>query len=285
MKTVDGYRLTRAGLDDTSPEAHRVLADAFRRMTVGRKWQLVSNLYEQARSFFAIGQRSRNAAITPEEIHERWLRTNLPDFLRSRVMPGQTSPGPEELGTLRTVVAVLDRFGLDYALGGSIASSLLGKPRFTHDADLTVVPFPGREAEFAASFPPDYYVSVSAVEEAVRRRSSFNVINTMTSFKVDFFVRKNRPFELSLMERRRATPLFDVEGESIQVVSPEDCILLKLEWYRKANEVLDNQWEDVQGVLRVQGPDIDLAYLRHWANELNVADLLEEALGDADLLN
>ena len=68
-----------------------------------------------------------------------------------------------------------------------------GNPGQPHDADLTVEPFPGKEAAFCASFDEAYYVSLPAVEEAIRRRSSFNLIHTPTTFKVDIFVRKDDP--------------------------------------------------------------------------------------------
>lgn len=69
----------------------------------------------------------------------------------------------------------------------------------------------------------------------------------------------------------------------ISIVSAEDVILNKLEWYRMGGEVSDRQWGDVLGVLKVQGTNIDLPYLRRWAAALNVADLLEQALDDAGL--
>lgn len=44
------------------------------------------------------------------------------------------------------------------------------------------------------------------------------------------------------------------------------------------NQVSDQQWRDVQALLRVQGPTLDVAYMRRWANDLALGDLLEWAL-------
>lgn len=66
-------------------------------------------------------------------------------------------------------------------------------------------------------------------------------------------------------------------------LSPEDIVLQKLEWYRKTAETSDRQWRDVLGVLKVQGSDLDLAYLRHWTPLLGVEDLLERAHREAGL--
>ena len=43
------------------------------------------------------------------------------------------------------------------------------------------------------------------------------------------------------------------------------------------------QLDDIQQVIRVQANSLDLEYLRQWAAELDVADLLNNALADAGL--
>ena len=47
----------------------------------------------------------------------------------------------------------------------------------------------------------------------------------------------------------------------VPVSSPEDTVLTKLEWYRKGAETSQRQWEDVSGLVRVQGTRLDRAYL------------------------
>jgi len=66
------------------------------------------------------------------------------------------------------------------------------------------------------------------------------------------------------------------------VTSAEDIILRKMLWYREGNEVSDRQWSDILGVLKAQGERLDQDYLRYWAGELGVDDLLHRALADAD---
>ena len=93
--------------------------------------------------------------------------------------------------------------------------------------------------------------------------------------RIDLYVPERSPFNESRMLRRiRMT----IAGTSVPVSSPEDTILKKLEWYRKGNEVSHRQWEDVTAMIRVQGPRLDLEYLRKWAPALAVTDLLERAL-------
>lgn len=179
----------------------------------------------------------------------------------------------ENVAVVQEVASALDRLAIPYAVGGSWASSLLGKPRLTHDVDMTVEPFPGKETAFCSSFSDDYYVSLPMIQDALRRRSSFNIIHWPTSFKVDLFVRKDRPFDASVLARRRVHPLS--EGRSLTLVSPEDVILLKLEWYRLGGGTSERQLEDVRGVLQMQAGKLDQAYLDHWAADLGVSDLLQ----------
>ena len=60
-----------------------------------------------------------------------------------------------------------------------------------------------------------------------------------------------------------------------------DVILLKLEWYRLGGEASETQWNDVLGVLAVQAPNLDNAYLDRWAEHLGVRDLLDRARQDS----
>ncbi len=241
-------------LTDTSPEAEQVLREVLRRMPLERKWRQLGAIFQTARVLRVLGQQ----ACPPD---------------RERTEPTMLNP-TENLTVVREVIAVLDRLGILYALGGSWASSLLGKMRFTNAADLAVEPFPGRETEFCSSFGEDYYVSLPAMQQAIRQRSSFNIIHTPSGFKVDLFVRRDRPFEQSLMARRRPFVLADEGGQTIQCLSPEDLILIKLEWYRLGGESMQQQWLDVRGVMEVQGSGLDQAYLDHWSAVLGVADLL-----------
>jgi hypothetical protein len=155
-----------------------------------------------------------------------------------------------------------------------MASSVHGVSRFTHDADITVSPFPGREGEFLAAFGPDYYLSLSAIQDALRQRTSFNIIDTTTGFKVDVFVQSDQPFEQSAMNRRQAMTFPDVPSQPVVIYSPEDVVLFKLRWYRLGGETSVQQWQDILGVLRVQSGRLDDAYLDHWAANLRVDDLL-----------
>jgi hypothetical protein len=268
-------------LSDTSPEAEAVLLAVYRRMTPAQKWLQLGQMYADARALHAAGVRLRNPSATPRQIHEAWFEINLSFMDRQALRPPAPRGPMQNLQDVREVARALTALGISYALGGSMASSLHGIDRYTRDADLTAEPFPGKEAQLAAAFGPDWYVSLPAIQEAVRRRSSFNLINTATGFKVDVFVRKDQPFEQSAMARRTPLTLPDASGEPLVVHSAEDVVLFKLRRYRLGNQVADQQWKDVLGVLRVQAGKLDDRYLDHWAADLGVTDLLQRARAEA----
>jgi hypothetical protein len=268
-------------LSDTSPEAAAVLTAVYRRMPPGQKWLRLGQTYQEARALHAAGVRLRDPSATDWQIHRSWLEVNL-GFRDRAAVRAPTPVGPmQNLHDLREVVRALVGLGIPYALGGSMASSIHGVDRYTRDADLTVEPFPGREADLAGAFGPDWYVSLPAVRQAVRQRSSFNLINTSTGFKVDVFVRQEVAFEQSAMARRVALALPDQPDQPIVVHTAEDVILFKLRWYRLGDESSGQQWGDVLGVLEVQAGKLDDAYLDQWAADLGVADLLRRARQEA----
>jgi hypothetical protein len=188
---------------------------------------------------------------------------------------------PQEIMVLADFVSILEQLGIAYIVGGSLASSVYGAVRFTQDADLTVEPFENNAQKLLELLKPGYYVSKDAVSNALRQRSSFNVIHFETAFKIDIFVRKDTAFEKQLLSRRKLLKLSDSLEKTFSIVSPEDIVLLKMLWYRDSNCTSERQWADVIGVLKVQAGKLDLQYLKKWAGVLGVSELLEKALSEA----
>lgn len=276
------WELLMPSPNDTSPEADQVLTGIYRTMSPARKWQRLGAMYRRARSLHVTAVHLDRPGATDEDIRRDWLTRVHPEIELPRMFQGLSMATQDEaLQVVAEVAGVFTRLGVVYALGGSLASSLRGVPRFTEDADVTAEPFPGKEADFVAAFGPDYYLSEPAVRQAVQQRSSFNLIHTPSGFKVDVFVRKDRPFEQSLLSRRQALVTATSPPQQLDVVTAEDIILLKLEWYRLGQETSDRQWSDILGVLKVQAGQLDDGYLDSWAAQLGVADLLARARAEA----
>lgn len=183
---------------------------------------------------------------------------------------------------LRPVLRELKRLGVRHYVGGSIASSMHGSARSTLDVDLGAELDEQSALALIAALQSDYYASQSAVLDAVRRRTCFNLIHLATSFKVDIFVNRGRDFDRRVQERAAVEPLGETETLSAPIATAEDIILIKLEWYRLGNEISQRQWSDVTAVAKLQGGRLDRDYLRRWSRELGLTDLLDRLLCEVD---
>lgn len=183
----------------------------------------------------------------------------------------------------REITALLDTLGIDYVIGGSVASSLVGEPRATVDLDIAVTLATDQVAPLLEALAGAYYFSERAVHDAVERRSSFNVIHLETMQKVDLFVLGDGLLDRLQMARRQEVFLDEAGTRRLWVGSPADQVLRKLWWFRLGNEVSERQWRDVLAILRVQGAGLDLADLRSTAQAEDLTDLLERALAEAGL--
>lgn len=181
------------------------------------------------------------------------------------------------------VVDVLEHLQVPYHIGGSLAGAVYGMPRGSADVDLVAELRPEHVDPFVAQLQDDYYVARDSVFEAIRRRTSFNLIHTSTMMKVDVFCPEAVSFAVQEQARaRRETLEVEANARVFLVKAPEDLILRKLHWYRAGGESSERQWSDVVGLLKVQSAQLDRDYLAIWAGELEVRDLLDRACTEAD---
>lgn len=167
---------------------------------------------------------------------------------------------------IRRIVELLDAARIPYMLTGSFASSLHGAPRATQDIDLVIALDSASLEALLKNFPDDqYYVSREAAFDAYQRRSLFNVIDFATGWKIDFIVKKSRDFSQLEFDRRAPAQVF---GTTVFVASAEDVLLSKLEWAKLAHS--ERQIEDAAGIIRIQGQDLDTAYIEHWVTRLDL---------------
>ena len=182
--------------------------------------------------------------------------------------------GPLEL--VGQVAEMLDELGIAYALGGSLASSLVGEPRSTVDVDIAIKLENQSGAALLERATAEFYVPIEAARAAIDAHSSFNLVDTAHGLKVDLFVLGEGLLDRMQIERRMNVTIPGL-ADRIWVTSPEDQVLRKLDWYRSTGNESERQWRDVVGILRIHGEAMNRVYLDETARELNLGALLDDA--------
>lgn len=182
------------------------------------------------------------------------------------------------LEVLSRVAQILEEHGVAYVVVGSFASSMRGLYRATADIDIVADLDVAQIRPVVEALQAAFYVDEQAASRAVARRGSFNAIHFDAVFKVDIFIPKSDAFSRQQLVRRRPEKIAPDLPQEIYVATAEDTILAKLSWYRSGGEISQAQWSDVLGIVGTQGAELDVEYLREWADQIGVRELLEKAL-------
>jgi hypothetical protein len=182
---------------------------------------------------------------------------------------------------LKKVITVLDRHGIEYMVTGSMASSLHGEPRATHNIDLIVAIRESDVKLLSKAFcAPDYYLEEESMKDAIRTKSMFNLIEAQEGDKIDFWILTIEPFDRSRFSRKRPEEIF---GMKVNISSPEDIILAKLQWAKKSGGS-EKQFIDALRVFEIQYKNLDIAYLDRWAKNLGIMPLWERLKKEAEIV-
>lgn len=172
---------------------------------------------------------------------------------------------------LKIVKKRLGKANVPYMISGGIAVSFWGFPRTTHDIDIVIEAETKDKNKIIKLFEKDFYISEEAVEEAIKNRFTFNIIDNKSGLKIDFWLLKNDSFGKSEFERRLNKRMF---GEDIFIISPEDLILCKLLGYKETQS--HRRLEDAKSILMTS--KVDLRYIKKWAGKQGTDKILEKIL-------
>jgi hypothetical protein len=160
------------------------------------------------------------------------------------------------------ITDVLNESKIPYMLG-SVAMSIYIVPRATRDFDFIIHLEPKNIDRFIQHFQDGYYCDKDAIQDAVKRRSMFNIIDHASGFKADFVVLKDEAFRQEEFNRRKKVDFFD---KAIYVVSPEDLLISKLIWIQDFQS--SQQMEDIKNLAVIE--NMDWPYIKKWINKLNL---------------
>lgn len=185
----------------------------------------------------------------------------------------------DSIRVILQVTDLLERLHVAYAVEGVLGSTDYGIARSSLDAAIIADMRPEHIESFMSALSVDFYVDHHMIEAAIERRGSFTLVHYASKFNVDVFIPKLRPFDQMQLKRRKASVVSTNPDHQISVTSPEDALLSKLERYRAGGDNSEHAWKEALGVRKAV--ELDMDYLRHWAKELKMEDLLERALTEA----
>ena len=180
--------------------------------------------------------------------------------------------------TVSSVALQLNSAGIDFIVGGSLASSAWGLERATHDADLAAQINSTQLDELVAAFQWPLVFQSESLRQAIESPEGFTcgqILNGETLDKVDLFLLPHDEYSASQLSRKRLIEV--IPGLTLPFASPEDTVITKLRWFELGNRVSDKQWNDIVGVLEMQLGELDESYLDHWTTHFGLKDLLDSA--------
>jgi hypothetical protein len=266
---------------DTAQIVEDELIARLRGVPPQRKLAMVAQLNAAVREMMMAGLRRQHPDESPEQLRQRMARALLGPELSPHVhqLPkGIQTMLSEPVEVMLAVADTFEGMKITYVIGGSMASAFYGVSRSTLDVDFVADVRPEHITVLAEALRPDFYLDEGMIRAAIEQRGSFNLIHLPTMFKVDVFIPGERNFDKLQLGRRIPASLTPEPVRQAYLLTPEDVVLAKLDWYRLGGEVSDRQWGDILGVLAVQAGRLDVAYMQDQAQELGIQTLLEKAL-------
>ncbi len=269
---------------DTTQAVEDQLIAGLRQMSPPDKLRMVGQMNTAVIEMMAAGLRRQYPHESPAQLQRRitlalYAPFGAPDTPPKQAQGATMSSEPVEV--MVTVARIFEELGIAYAVGGSMASAYYGVGRATFNVDFIADVHDENVSPLVAAFRSHFYVDESMIRGAIAQSGSFNLIHNATMFKVDVFIAGAREFDKQQLDRAAPTLVATDPPHQAYLLSAEDVVLAKLNWYRLSGRLSDRQWQDVLGVLVAQAGQLDINYMQQAATTLGVDDLLITASADS----
>ena len=145
-----------------------------------------------------------------------------------------------------------EHIGLEFCVIGGVALQRWGEPRYTADADLSVLVEPGQEPRVAQDLLARLPARIeNAADFAARTRVV--LLRSEQDVGIDI-VLAGLPFEARVIER--SSPWSLGKSSTLRTCSAEDLLVMKVFAAR------DKDWADVTSILERQGQKLELDLIR-----------------------
>jgi hypothetical protein len=176
----------------------------------------------------------------------------------------------QELNLFLIFIKPLAELKLDYMITGSVAATLYGEPRLTHDVDVLLEITTADVKKFSQAFSSDEFYCPP--EEVIRtelnreRRGHFNLIHHETGFKADIYLCGEEPIHIWGLEHAKTV---DIDGVVVRIAPPEYVIVKKLLFFREGGS--QKHMRDIQAMLSISGAQIKKEEIQRWVAILGLS--------------
>jgi hypothetical protein len=186
--------------------------------------------------------------------------------------------GYEEFVAL--VIEALEAAGIEYMIGGAVATWAWGEPRATLDLDLVVnIPLDAigdlsKELEKRDMLVPENIIMDNILE--TRSDLPISAIHIHSGYKADIYpLREGDEQRSKALQRRQKIDLGKPLGE-VYLHSPEDLIIYKL-WFFSISQQTKHS-RDIASIVMTLYEELDYDYINSWMEKRGLGILWEEML-------
>lgn len=178
------------------------------------------------------------------------------------------------------VIAALEAAGIEYMIGGAVASWAWGEPRSTLDLDLVVnIPLDSIQHLANELKKRDMLVPGEIILDIILEDRSdlpINAVHMHSGYKANLYpVREGDELRASAFSRRQKVDLGEPLGE-VYLHSPEDLIIYKL-WYYSISQQTKHL-RDITSIVMTLEDELDHSYIEKWAMDKGVINIWREIL-------
>jgi hypothetical protein len=279
---------------DTNPDAERMMIHLIRQASMRKRFRLIQSLTQSTMwSNYHTWQQIHEAQEDEAAFHfvSCLYGINLAQHVQTALeqRPFWHLQSPNLLTVILPALDIFEQEHVPYYLGGSLASSLHGMQQAAQDIDLVV---DLHERSLPSVFQLLHHHYLFDEHEPLHTpgaHTAFPLIHLDSLMKIDLIFSASDAFDTA-MRRFVVNHTLDDRYAPIRVASVSEMILFKLQRYqRNAQTRLDGmqddaEWNDILGMLKVQGHDLDRPLLEEWARKLGVTGIWQQALLDAGLI-
>lgn len=88
----------------------------------------------------------------------------------------------EPIYITRRIAQEFERLGIQYLVGGSLASSLHGIPRATNDVDMVAAITYAHISDLVIALETEFYIDAEMIHDAIQHQRSFSTFALCVSF-------------------------------------------------------------------------------------------------------